>query len=136
MQTRTMIKTAGGKRIRSASDEGSHGTRVTPASARATGNKKPSNGKVAIASAPATTSKPGSRYSVGMFSPGEARCDRWQELAHAAQTVVARAAAGSSTEETLATIKELLKPLSVLETFRAFPGEAMMGVLKEALARD
>ena len=40
-----------------------------------------------------------------MFSPGEARCDRWQDLAHAAQTLVARAAAGSSTEETLTAIK-------------------------------
>ena len=71
-----------------------------------------------------------------MFSPGEARCDRWQDLAHAAQTLVARAAAGSSTEETLTAIKDLLKPLSVLETFRAFPGEVMMSALKEALARD
>ena len=71
-----------------------------------------------------------------MFSPGEARCDRWQDLAHAAQTLVARAAAGSSTEETLTAVRDLLKPLSVLETFRAFPGEAMMSALKEALARE
>ena len=71
-----------------------------------------------------------------MFSPGEARCDRWQGLAHAAQTLVARAAAGSSTEETLAAVRDLLKPLSMLETFRAFPGEAMMSTLKEALARE
>ena len=30
------------------------------------------------------TPKSPSRYSVGMFSAGEARCDRWQDLAHAA----------------------------------------------------
>ncbi len=71
-----------------------------------------------------------------MFSPGEARCDRWQSLAHAAQTLVARAAAGSSTEETLTAVRDLLKPLTVLETFRAFPGEIMMSALKEALARE
>ena len=136
MQTPTTIKTAGGKRSQGAGDGSSHGRRVTPASARATRAKKPSNGEAAIASPSPTTSKPASRYTVGMFSPGEARCDRWQALAHAAQTLVARAAAGSSTEETLTTIKELLKPLTVLETFRAFPGEVMMSALKEALARD
>jgi hypothetical protein len=97
--------------------------RIPSTPPRTTKAKKPSNGEAAIASPPATTSKPASRYSVGMFSPGEARCDRWQELAHAAQTLVARAAAGSSTEETLAAIKDLLKPLSVLETFRAFPAK-------------
>ena len=71
-----------------------------------------------------------------MFSPGEARCDRWQALAHSAQTLVARMSAGSSTEETLTTVKELLKPLNMLETFRAFPGEVMMSSLKDALARE
>src|SRR5436190_4375927 len=136
MQTPTTIKTAGGKRSQGAGDGSSHGRRVTPASARATRAKKPSNGEAAIASPSPKTCKPASRYAVGMFSPGEARCDRWQALAHAAQTLVARAAAGSSTEETLTTIKELLKPLTVLETFRAFPGEVMMSALKEALARD
>lgn len=85
---------------------------------------------------PVTTSKPASRYSVGMFSAGEARCDRWQSLAHAAQTLVARAAAGSSGEETLAEVEDLLKALSFLETFRAFPGEVMMSALQEALARE
>src|SRR5438445_1057213 len=81
------------------------------------------------------TSKPPSRYSVGMFSAGEARCDRWQELAHAAQTLVAQASSGSSTKETLAAVETLLAPLSVIETFRAYPGEVMMSALKDALGR-
>jgi len=82
------------------------------------------------------TSKSISRYSVGMFSPGEARCDRWQDLAHAAQTLVAQSLSGASTKETLAKVEALLAPLEVLETFRAYPGEAMMSALKEALGRS
>src|SRR5258708_15104259 len=70
-----------------------------------------------------------------MFSAGEARCDRWQELAHAAQTLVAQSSSGSSTKETLAAVESLLAPLSVIETFRAYPGEAMMSALKDALGR-
>ncbi len=70
-----------------------------------------------------------------MFSPGEARCDRWQELAHAAQTLLAQSSSGSSTKETLAKLEALVAPLRVLETFRAYPGEAMIGALKDALAR-
>src|SRR5437868_11705152 len=80
-------------------------------------------------------SKSSSRYSIGMFSPGEARCDRWQELAHAAQTLVAQSSSGSATKETLAAVESLLAPLSVIETFRAYPGEAMMSALKDALGR-
>ena len=82
------------------------------------------------------TSKSPSHYSVGMFSAGEARCDRWQDLAHAAQTLVAQSSSGASTKETLAKVEALLAPLGVLETFRAYPGEAMMSALKEALARS
>ena len=82
------------------------------------------------------TSKSPSRYSVGMFSAGEARCDRWQDLAHAAQTLVAQSSSGASTKETLAKVEALLAPLGVLETFRAYPGEAMMSALKEALGRS
>jgi len=70
-----------------------------------------------------------------MFSPGEARCDRWQELAHAGQTLVAQASSGASTKETLATVEALLAPLGPMETFRAYPGEAMMTALKDALSR-
>ena len=66
---------------------------------------------------------------------GEARCDRWQELAHAGQTLVAQSSSGSSTKETLATVEALLAPLGALETFRAYPGEAMMSALKDALSR-
>src|SRR6516165_5453941 len=82
------------------------------------------------------TSKSPSRHSVGMFSAGEARCDRWQEMAHAAQTLVAQSSSGSSSNQMLAEVEALLTPLSVLETFRAYPGEAMMSALKEALARS
>ena len=100
MQTPTTMKAASGKNFQSAR-HAQNRRRVPSTPPRTTKAKKPSNGEAAIASPPATTSKPASRYSVGMFSPGEARCDRWQSLAHAAQTLVARAAAGSSTEETL-----------------------------------
>src|SRR6478735_969224 len=82
------------------------------------------------------TSKSQSQSSVGMFSAGEARCDRWQELAHAAQVLVAQSSSGSSTKETLAAVEALLTPLSVMETFRAYPGEAMMSALKDALGRS
>src|SRR6266403_6418217 len=82
------------------------------------------------------TSKSPARYSVGMFSAGEARCDRWQDLAHAAQTLVAQSASGSWIKETLATVEALLAPLSVIETFRAYPGETMMSGLKDALSRS
>ena len=135
MQTPTPMKAASGKNFQSAR-HAQNRRRVTPTPPRTTKAKKPSNGEAAIASPPATTSKPASRYSVGMFSPGEARCDRWQDLAHAAQTLVAQSASGSSTKETLATVEALLEPLSVLETFRAYPGEAMMSALKDALARE
>lgn len=50
-----------------------------------------------------------------MFSAGEARCDRWQELAHAAQTLVAQFSSGTSTSETLATAEALLGSLGTLE---------------------
>jgi arginine decarboxylase len=134
MQTPTSIKARGGTRFKSATDGHRNTRRATSARARKT--TKASYEDETVESAPPTISKPTTRYAVGMFSPGEARCDRWQALAHAAQTLVARAAAGSSTEETVTAIKDLLKPLSVLETFRAFPGEVMMSALKEALARD
>ena len=53
-----------------------------------------------------------------------------------AQTLVAQSSSGASTKETLAKVEALLAPLGVLETFRAYPGEAMMSALKEALARS
>jgi len=42
-----------------------------------------------------------------MFSAGEARCDRWQDLAHAAQTLVAQSSSAASTKETLAKVPAL-----------------------------
>ncbi len=77
-----------------------------------------------------------SKYRVGMFSAGEARCDRWQEMAHAAQSLVARSAAGSSTKEAAAQMEDLFQHLSILEAFHAYPGESLMTALKDALGRD
>src|SRR6266850_7908939 len=82
------------------------------------------------------TSRTPSHHSVGMFSAGEARSDRWQEMAHAAQTLVAQSSSGSSTKEKRTEAEALLGTLGVLETFHAYPGEAMMSALKEALARS
>ncbi len=74
--------------------------------------------------------------TVGMFSAGEARCDRWQDLAHAAQAAAARPAGGSAAPESIAKLKALLLPLSALEGFHAYPGEALLGALREALERE
>src|SRR5437762_13995850 len=52
--------------------------------------KEPPNGTITPPAQSSKTTKSSSRYSIGMFSAGEARCDRWQEMAHAAQTLVAR----------------------------------------------
>lgn len=82
------------------------------------------------------TSKSSSHHSVGMFSAGEARCDRWQEIAHAAQALVAQSASVSPNGAKRTEVEGLLAPLGVLETFHAYPGEALMGSLKEALARS
>src|SRR5438105_1985141 len=82
------------------------------------------------------TSRHPSGHSIGMFSAGEARCDRWQEMAHAAQTLVAQSSSGSPSKDTLREVESLLTPLCVLETFHAYPGETLMNGLKEALARS
>src|SRR6201999_4379153 len=63
-------------------------------------------------------------------------CDRWQEMAHAAQSLVARSAAGSSTKEAVAQVEDLFGHLSILEAFHAYPGESLMAALKDALGRD
>ncbi len=96
---------------------------------------EPPNGTITPPAQSSKTTKSSSRYSIGMFSAGEARCDRWQELAHAGQTLVAQSSSGASTTETLATVEALLAPLSIIETFRAYPGEVMMSALKDALGR-
>src|SRR5262249_1183069 len=73
--------------------------------------------------------------SIGMFSAGEARGDRWQELAHAAQTLVAQSSSGSPNKDTLSEVEALLAPLGILQTFHAYPGEPLMRPLKGARAR-
>src|SRR5205823_11937567 len=115
-----------------ATDGRARGRRVIRPLSRANMRNKSSNHTTMSTPSPKAVKSP-SRYSVGMFSAGEARCDRWQELAHAAQTLVAQVSSGSSTKETLATVEALLAPLSVIETFRAYPGEVMMSALKDAL---
>ena len=72
---------------------------------------KPSNHTIPMSIQSPKSAKSPSPSSVGMFSAGEARCDRWQELAHAGQTLVAQSASGSSTKETLAAAEALLAPL-------------------------
>src|SRR4029077_18097968 len=133
MQTPIQTRSANLKNLVNASNARGGGRRSIRPLSRA---NKPNKQSIQSMSAPSPKpARPSSRYSVGMFSPGEARCDRWQELAHAAQTLVAQSSSGSSTKETLATVDGLLAPLSVLETFRAYPGEAMMSALKDALGR-
>src|SRR5207249_1852420 len=46
------------------------------------------------------------------------------------------ATSGSPGKQMLAEVEALLAPLGVLETIHAYPGEAMMSALKEALARS
>ena len=62
-----------------------------------------------------------------MFSAGEARCDRWQDLAHAGQTLVAQSSSGASTKETLAKVDALLAPLEPTEraNFTALLGKVV-----------
>src|SRR5438067_7500451 len=118
-----------------ATDARARGRRVIRPLSRANKRNKSSNHTITISIQSSKTSKFPSRYSVGMFSAGEARCDRWQELAHAGQTLVAQSSSGASATETLATVEALLAPLSIIETFRAYPGEVMMSALKDALGR-
>ncbi|MFN0127243.1 MAG: decarboxylase [Verrucomicrobiales bacterium] len=75
-------------------------------------------------------------YTTGMFSASEARCDRWQELAHAAQAMVAQSADGAVRSELLATVDGLVEVLTVFETFHAYPGENLMRSVKDSLARQ
>jgi hypothetical protein len=67
-----------------------------------------------MATSSSKTTKTQSNYRVGMFSAGEARCDRWQEMAHAAQALLARSSAGSSPKEKLALVEDLFQHLSIL----------------------
>ncbi|HSI14121.1 MAG TPA: hypothetical protein VK961_18885 [Chthoniobacter sp.] len=87
------------------------------------------------ASSPKPSKSP-SRYTIGMFSAGEARCDRWQDLAHAGQALVAQSSSGTSTKETLAKVEALLAPLGIFENFHAYPGETLFSSLKDSLGRS
>ena len=60
---------------------------IRPSSRAKKPNKASDQTKTMSTQSPKTSKSPS---SVGMFSPGEARCDRWQELAHAGQTLVAQ----------------------------------------------
>ena len=82
------------------------------------------------------TSKSAPSSTVGMFSAGEARCDRWQELAHAgAELLSPNPPPVLPPRKRSPTVEALLAPLSAMETFRAYPGETMMAALKDALGR-
>ena len=61
------------------------------------------------------------RYPIGMFSAAEARCDRWHQLAHAAQTL--EASSGAAAQETLAEAQSLLIRLD-LRGFAVSAGSA------------
>src|SRR5436190_19080712 len=135
MQTPTLTKSIDLKNSVSPANARGHRRRVMRQLSRAKKTNKSSDETITMSTQSPRTSKSPSQSSVGMFSAGEARCDRWQELAHAAQTLVAQSSSGSSTKETLAAVEALLAPLSVMETFRAYPGEAMMSSLKDALVR-
>jgi arginine decarboxylase len=135
MQTPTQIRSADLKNLVSASSAQGNGRRAIRPLSRAKKTDKSSDQTKTMSTQSPKTSKSTSQSTVGMFSAGEARCDRWQDLAHAAQTLVAQSSSGSSTRETLAAVETLLAPLSVMETFRAYPGETMMSALKDALGR-
>src|SRR5436189_121161 len=136
MQTPTLTKSTDLKNPVSPANARGHRRRVMRQLSRAKKTNKSSDETITMSTQSPRTSKSPSQSSVGMFSAGEARCDRWQELAHAAQSLVAQSSSGSSTRETLAAAEALLPPLRVMETFRAYPGEAMMSALKDALVRS
>src|SRR5436190_9668260 len=135
MQTPTQIRSANLKNLVSASSAQGNGRPAIRPLSRA---KKTDRSQQIVTQAVQSpkTSKASSPSSIGMFSAGEARCDRWQELAHAAQTLVAQSSSKSSSWETITTVESTLAALSVIETFRAYPGEAMMSTLKDTLNRQ
>src|SRR5438067_9537673 len=118
-----------------ATDARARGRRAIRPLSRANKRNKSSNHTTTMSTPSPKAARSSSRYSIGMFSAGEARCDRWQELAHAGQTLVAQSSSGAFTTALLATVEALLAPLSVIETFRAYPGEVMMSAMKDALGR-
>src|SRR5207248_11105863 len=97
-----------------ATDARARGRVIRPLS-RANKRNKSSNHTTTMSTPSPKAARSSSRYSIGMFSDGEARCDRWQEFAHAGQTLVAQSSSGASATETLATVEALLAPLSIIE---------------------
>src|SRR6266404_9823851 len=67
-----------------------HGRRAIHPLSRAKKTNKSPDQAITMSTQSSKTSKSTSQSTVGMFSAGEARCDRWQELAHAGQTLVAQ----------------------------------------------
>src|SRR5205823_9842964 len=136
MQTPTLTKSIDLKNPVSPANARGHRRRAIRQLSRAKKTNKSSDETITMSTQSPKTSKATSQSSVGMFSAGEARCDRWQELAHAAQTLVAQSSSGASAKETLAKVEALLAPLGVIENFHAYPGETMMSGLKDALSRS
>src|SRR2546423_13204156 len=104
-----------------ATDARARGRRVIRPLSRANKRNKSSNQTITMSTPSPKAAKSSSRYTIGMFSAGEARCDRWQELGPAGQTLVAQSSSGASTTETLPTVEALLAPLRGIETLRAYP---------------
>ena len=71
----------------------------------------------------------------GLFSASEARFDRWCELSHAAESLVATAQAGKPSVEARTQVEQLLAALEPLETLHAYPGDVLMAALKDLLGR-
>src|SRR6266487_4814852 len=123
VQTPTLTKSIDLKNsVRPANTRG-HRRRIIRQLSRAKKTNKSSDETITMSTQSPKTSKSPSRYSDGMFSAGEARCDRWHKLAHAAQTLVSQSSSGSPSKHMLAEVEALLAPLGVLETFHAYPGE-------------
>src|SRR5436305_12619340 len=119
MQTPTLTKSIDLKNSVSPANARGHRRRVMRQLSRAKKTNKSSDETITMSTQSPRTSKSPSQSSVGMSSAGEARCDRWQELAHAAQSVVAHSPSGSSTTESLASVESPVAPDSVKYSFRA-----------------
>ncbi len=95
MNIETQIRSVGLKDSFSATTTRAGGRRAIPRAKKA---NTPSNGTVTTPTQSPNAAKSSPRYSIGMFSAGEARCDRWQEMAHAGQTLVAQSSSPVSRE--------------------------------------
>src|SRR5437764_11832766 len=95
-----------------ATDARARGRRVIRPLSRANKRNKSSNHTTTMSTPSPKAARSSSRYSIGMFSPGEAGCDRWKELVHAGQTLFGQSSSAASATETLATLEALLAPLT------------------------